>query len=116
MGFDAITGAFSSIDWTGKDGRPLLGSSNTKQGEQAIWVDHRPRTYLGMTACSMPNTFMVLGPHQPFSNAPGQLSTPWRLFRISCNTAKTTSPLEKPWMCGRIMLLRAAKGLCQTKL
>ncbi|CAI7623133.1 unnamed protein product [Penicillium glandicola] len=69
-GFDAITGAFSSIDWTGKDGRPLLGSSNTKQGEQAIWVDHRPRTYLGMTACSMPNMFMVLGPHQPFGNAP----------------------------------------------
>ncbi|KAJ5170117.1 uncharacterized protein N7500_002900 [Penicillium coprophilum] len=69
-GFDAITGAFSSIDWTGKEGRPLLGSSNTKQGEQAIWVDHRPRTYLGMTACSMPNMFMVLGPHQPFGNAP----------------------------------------------
>lgn len=69
-GFDAITGAFSSIDWTGKDGRPLLGPSNTKQGEQAIWVDHRPRTYLGMTACSMPNMFMVLGPHQPFGNAP----------------------------------------------
>jgi cation diffusion facilitator CzcD-associated flavoprotein CzcO len=69
-GFDAITGAFSSIDWTGKDGRPLLGSSNTKEGQQAIWVDHRPRTYLGMTACSMPNMFMVLGPHQPFGNAP----------------------------------------------
>ncbi|KAJ5503645.1 hypothetical protein N7463_006519 [Penicillium fimorum] len=69
-GFDAITGAFSSIDWTGKDGRPLLGSSNTKQGEQAIWVDHRPRTYLGITVCSMPNMFMVLGPHQPFGNAP----------------------------------------------
>ncbi|KAJ5791880.1 uncharacterized protein N7518_008891 [Penicillium psychrosexuale] len=69
-GFDAITGAFSSIDWTGRNGRPLLGSSNTKQGEQAIWVDHRPRTYLGMTACDMPNMFMVLGPHQPFGNAP----------------------------------------------
>ncbi|KAJ5964069.1 uncharacterized protein N7479_003945 [Penicillium vulpinum] len=69
-GFDAITGAFSSIDWAGKDGRPLLGSSNTKQGERAIWVDHRPRTYLGMAACSMPNMFMVLGPHQPFGNAP----------------------------------------------
>ncbi|KXG53466.1 uncharacterized protein PGRI_005160 [Penicillium griseofulvum] len=69
-GFDAITGAFSSIDWTGKDSRPLLGSSNTKEGDQAIWVDHRPRTYLGMTACSMPNMFMVLGPHQPFGNAP----------------------------------------------
>jgi cation diffusion facilitator CzcD-associated flavoprotein CzcO len=69
-GFDAITGAFNSIDWQGKGGRPLLGSSDTKEGEQAIWVDHQPRTYLGMTACSMPNMFMVLGPHQPFGNAP----------------------------------------------
>jgi cation diffusion facilitator CzcD-associated flavoprotein CzcO len=69
-GFDAITGAFSSIDWSGKNGRPLLGSSDTKEGERAIWVDHRPRTYLGMTANSMPNMFMVLGPHQPFGNAP----------------------------------------------
>src|SRR6201996_1752952 len=32
-GFDAITGAFSAIEWYGKDGRPLLGSSDTKQGE-----------------------------------------------------------------------------------
>ena len=69
-GFDAITGAFSSIDWHAKDGRPLLGSSDTKQGEQAIWVDHRPQTFLGLTACSMPNTFMVMGSHQPFGSAP----------------------------------------------
>ena len=69
-GFNAITGAFSSVDWQGKNGRPLLGSSDTKQGEQAIWGDHRPQTYLGLTANSMPNMFMVLGPHQPFGNAP----------------------------------------------
>ncbi|KAJ5590364.1 hypothetical protein N7450_004336 [Penicillium hetheringtonii] len=69
-GFDAITGAFSAIEWQAKDGRPLVGSSETEQGSKAIWVDHRPRTYLGLTANSMPNMFMVLGPHQPFGNAP----------------------------------------------
>ncbi|KAJ5240227.1 hypothetical protein N7468_004846 [Penicillium chermesinum] len=69
-GFDAITGAFSAIEWHAKDGRPLLGSSDAKESDQAIWIDHRPRTYLGLTACSMPNMFMVLGPHQPFGNAP----------------------------------------------
>lgn len=69
-GFDAITGAFSAIEWHAKDGCPLLGSSDTKQGEQAVWIDHRPKTFLGITTHSMPNMFMVLGPHQPFGNAP----------------------------------------------
>lgn len=66
-GFDAITGAFSAIDWQAKDGRPLIASSES--GENAIWPDHRPSTFLGMTAPAMPNTFMVLGPHQMFGNA-----------------------------------------------
>ncbi|KAJ5280434.1 hypothetical protein N7478_005806 [Penicillium angulare] len=69
-GFDAITGAFSSIEWHGKNGRPLLGSSDTEEGRMAVWLDHRPRTYLGLTINSMPNMFTVLGPHQPFGNAP----------------------------------------------
>jgi cation diffusion facilitator CzcD-associated flavoprotein CzcO len=69
-GFDAITGAFSAIEWHAKDGRSLLGSSDSKDGEKAIWIDHRPETFLGITAHSMPNMFMVLGPHQPFGNAP----------------------------------------------
>ena len=68
-GFDAITGAFSAIDWHAKDDRPLLGSSDTPAGQKAIWQDLRPRTYLGLTAPAMPNMFMVLGPHQPFGNA-----------------------------------------------
>ena len=68
-GFDAITGAFSAIDWHAKDDRPLLGSSDTPEGQNAIWQDHRPQTFLGLTAPAMPNTFMVLGPHQPFGNA-----------------------------------------------
>lgn len=69
-GFDAITGAFSAIDWNAKDDRPLLGNSDTDKGGRAVWPDSRPRTFLGLTASAMPNMFMVLGPHQPFGNAP----------------------------------------------
>ena len=68
-GFDAITGAFSAIDWHTKDDRPLTATSDSKQADRAVWIDHRPRTYLGITAPAMPNMFMVLGPHQPFGNA-----------------------------------------------
>jgi cation diffusion facilitator CzcD-associated flavoprotein CzcO len=68
-GFNAITGAFASMDWRGKNGVPLLGASDAKDGNRAVWVDHRPRTYLGLTIPSFPNMFMVLGPHQPFGNA-----------------------------------------------
>lgn len=71
-GFDAITGAFSAIDWTAKNGRPLMRTSSQarKSGENPIWRDFNPRTLLGLTIPSMPNTFTVLGPHQPFGNAP----------------------------------------------
>lgn len=65
-GFDAITGAFSAISWHGKNGHPLLSSS---EEENALWPGQRPRTFLGMTVPSMPNMAMVLGPHQPFGNA-----------------------------------------------
>lgn len=68
-GFNAIPGAFSAIDWRAKNGRPLLGTSDSCEGQDAIWVNHRPQTFLGLTAPSMPNMFMVLGPHQPFGNA-----------------------------------------------
>ncbi|KIL94151.1 hypothetical protein FAVG1_02713 [Fusarium avenaceum] len=68
-GFNAITGAFSAIDWHGANSRPLITTSDMPDGDQAIWVDHRPRTFLGLTVPSMPNMFMVLGPHQPFGNA-----------------------------------------------
>lgn len=67
-GFDAITGSFSAIDWHAKDDRPLVASSDTKGGERAIWVDHRPYTFLGLTAPGLPNVFTILGPHQPFGN------------------------------------------------
>ena len=65
-GFDAITGAFSAIDFRGKDGRPLISQ---KENSQVVWQNHCPRTYLGMTIPHFPNMFMVLGPHQPFGNA-----------------------------------------------
>ncbi|KAM5381886.1 hypothetical protein ACJZ2D_002876 [Fusarium nematophilum] len=42
---------------------------NHGYGDRAIWVDHRPSTFLGVTAPAMPNMFMILGPHQPFGNA-----------------------------------------------
>lgn len=68
-GFDAVTGAFNAIDWHAKDGRPLIATSETKDGERAIWPDHRPHTFLGVMVPALPNTFLVLGPHQPFGNA-----------------------------------------------
>lgn len=68
-GFDAITGAFNAIQWEGKDGRPLIASSKTSK-RAPIWPDHLPRTFMGLLAPSMPNMFMVLGPHQPFGNIP----------------------------------------------
>ncbi|KAI0596581.1 putative flavoprotein [Biscogniauxia sp. FL1348] len=68
-GFNAITGAFSAIDFRAGHDRPLLGSSSTTEGKRAIWSDHRPQTFLGIMAPDMPNAFMVLGPHQPFANA-----------------------------------------------
>ncbi|KAL5458743.1 hypothetical protein PMIN06_003207 [Paraphaeosphaeria minitans] len=67
-GFDAITGAFSAIEWHAKDDRPLIASS-TGSNRQPIWPDHRPSTFLGIHVPALPNTFMVLGPHQPFGNA-----------------------------------------------
>ncbi|KAI1362923.1 putative flavoprotein [Xylaria arbuscula] len=68
-GFNAITGSFSEIDFRGRGERPLLGYSDEEKGKgSAIWVDHKPKTFLGLMAPDMPNMFMVLGPHQPFGN------------------------------------------------
>ncbi|KAF2106169.1 cyclohexanone monooxygenase [Lophiotrema nucula] len=70
-GFDAITGAFSAVHWRAKNGRPLVGfaGDGRQDNREPIWPDHRPSTFLGLMAPAMPNTFMVLGPHQPFGNA-----------------------------------------------
>ncbi|KAJ5675502.1 hypothetical protein N7462_008399 [Penicillium macrosclerotiorum] len=71
-GFNAITGAFSDIEWSGKDKRPLLPNRRFPEEERkrAIWKDQKPRTFLGIMSNSMPNMFTVLGPHQPFGNIP----------------------------------------------
>ena len=70
-GFNAITGAFANVDWRGKNGIQLMGKSDGDggDGDQAVWMDYRPRTYLGITVPKFPNFFMILGPHQPFGNA-----------------------------------------------
>ncbi|KAI9691938.1 MAG: hypothetical protein M1822_008011 [Bathelium mastoideum] len=69
-GFNAITGAFANIDWHGENGIPLIGNSGSDVDNKAVWVDYRPRTYLGITVPQFPNMFMILGPHQPFGNTP----------------------------------------------
>lgn len=74
-GFNAITGSFSAIEFQGKDRRPLLGHSDSEKGKRAIWVDHKPKTFLGIMAPDMPNMFMVLGPHQPFGNGTRSLES-----------------------------------------
>ncbi|KAL2829363.1 hypothetical protein BJY01DRAFT_261285 [Aspergillus pseudoustus] len=66
-GFNAITGAFSDIEWHGRDNTPLISHD---AHSKAVWASHRARTFLGIMAHSMPNMFMVLGPHQPFGNIP----------------------------------------------
>ncbi|KAL2204975.1 putative flavoprotein [Sarocladium strictum] len=73
-GFDAITGAISAIRWCGEDDRPLFGPSRQPDGKttvpEPIWPDHNTKTFLGLMAPSLPNVFMILGPHQPYGNVP----------------------------------------------
>ena len=60
-GFDAITGAFNRIDFTGRDGQRL----------RYKWADG-PRTYLGLQIEGFPNLFTLVGPHNAatFCNIP----------------------------------------------
>lgn len=121
-GFDAITGAFSSIEWYAKDGRPRLGSSDSRDDGNAIWIDHSPQTFLGITARSMPNMFMVLGPHQPFGNAPHTIEHAVQvvsdLLQYCQDTRMTPmwNRLQRPWRAGRSMFLSAARAISRMKL
>jgi cyclohexanone monooxygenase len=54
IGFDAVTGAFSTIDIRGSCGRSL--AEKWRAG---------PSAYLGMTVAGFPNLFMVSGPGSP---------------------------------------------------
>jgi cyclohexanone monooxygenase len=58
-GFDAGTGAMSSIDITGRAGRTL----------REKW-EAGPRTYLGIGVDEFPNMFMISGPQSSFANIP----------------------------------------------
>jgi cyclohexanone monooxygenase len=53
-GFDAMTGALTSIDIRGRDGVSLA----------ATWADG-PRSYLGLAVAGFPNLFTVTGPLSP---------------------------------------------------
>ncbi|HLH46984.1 MAG TPA: alpha/beta hydrolase fold domain-containing protein, partial [Acidimicrobiales bacterium] len=53
-GFDAMTGALTAVDITGRDGASL----------RERWADG-PSTYLGLTTVGFPNLFMVTGPGSP---------------------------------------------------
>jgi cyclohexanone monooxygenase len=58
-GFDAMTGALTTMDVRGRDGVCLRDQ----------WAQG-PRTYLGIAADGFPNMFMVAGPQSPFANIP----------------------------------------------
>ena len=54
-GFDAMTGAVTSIDIEGRDGRQI----------REEWGRHGPRTHLGLMSNGFPNLFYVSGPSSP---------------------------------------------------
>ncbi|KAK0969023.1 hypothetical protein LTR91_016480 [Friedmanniomyces endolithicus] len=58
-GFDAVTGAFDTMDIRGLNGLALKDR----------W-EGSPRTYVGMTVDGFPNLFMSMGPHQSYGNIP----------------------------------------------
>jgi cyclohexanone monooxygenase len=53
-GFDAMTGAMTAVDITGRDGLKLRHE----------W-EAGPRTYLGLMSAGFPNMFMITGPGSP---------------------------------------------------
>lgn len=58
-GFDGGTGALSSIDMRGRDGRLMKDA----------WAGG-PRTHMGTAVDGFPNMFMISGPQTPFANIP----------------------------------------------
>lgn len=58
-GFDAVTGPFTRIDITGRDGLAL----------RDVWADG-PSTYLGLAVAGFPNMFTITGPGATFGNLP----------------------------------------------
>ncbi|KAK5202985.1 hypothetical protein LTR96_011126 [Exophiala xenobiotica] len=58
-GFDAVTGAFTAVDFQGVGGVKL----------KDVWSEG-PRTQLGLLVHGFPNMMMSMGPHQMFGNIP----------------------------------------------
>jgi cation diffusion facilitator CzcD-associated flavoprotein CzcO len=54
-GFDAMTGALTSIDVRGRDGLSL----------KDVWAEEGPVSYLGLAVAGFPNLFTVQGPGAP---------------------------------------------------
>ena len=54
-GFDAMTGALTSIDVRGRDGLSL----------KDVWADEGPVSYVGLAVAGFPNLFTVQGPGAP---------------------------------------------------
>lgn len=54
-GFDAMTGALTRIDITGRDGASL----------RQVWQDEGPSSYLGLAVAGFPNLFVVQAPGSP---------------------------------------------------
>lgn len=54
-GFDAMTGALSRIDITGRDGASL----------RQVWQDDGPTSYLGLAVAGFPNLFIIQAPGSP---------------------------------------------------
>ena len=63
-GFDAMTGAFNKIEFTGRDGRQLKDTWHAG-----------PKTYLGLQIPGFPNLFTITGPGSPsvLTNLPPQI-------------------------------------------
>ena len=77
-GFDAITGPFDRIDFTGVGGRPL----------REAWAGD-PDTYLGIMAHGFPNLFILAGPQGVSStiNFPRSIEVPSTGARL-CSTTR----------------------------
>jgi cation diffusion facilitator CzcD-associated flavoprotein CzcO len=84
-GFDAITGAFDNIDFTGADGVRL--KDKWKAG---------PETYLGLMVHQFPNMMMLMGPHTALGNIPRSIeySVDWVTGLISFARDKGLTRLE----------------------
>jgi cation diffusion facilitator CzcD-associated flavoprotein CzcO len=95
-GFDAMTGALTRIDVTGRGGRRL--AEHWREG---------PRSYLGFVVAGFPNLFMIHGPGSPSVLAQMIMAGEWQAEWIAdiiaylrdsgLNCADTTDEAEEYW-------------------